>query len=404
LQPPLPRSISVRGKASEETIVPDDRSDSDAGVQKGSGRKARPPVIELTATDVTPEQAAQDRAEESAPKPEQPKAEAPRTASAPPPSSPPAAPRNPMLFAIIAGMIGLLTGALILAVIVLFASDGVKRLMASATETVSGSVAMKDFTSVRDRTDEIAKTQSEMQKRLADIETQMKALDPAALKMRVGGLESSLKDTRNFVEEAQTGSSVTGAALVERLTALEEQLKKMTPRPAAANAAEVVALGALQDAIASGKPFAKELGVVRSMLGEAAAPLAPFESSASAGLPTIAALRQRFSELAPKLVREPEAKGGYFSKLLSSASHLVEVRPFGEVAGTSAGAVTARIEVRLARDDLSAALDQAAQLPEPAKREAADWIASAKQRRDAGEAVKKLVDGALAASAQETPK
>lgn len=391
--------------------MPDDRSDSDAGA-KGSGRKARPPVIELTATDVTPERPAESRAEETAPKQEPPqeslkeslKAEAPpRTASAPA-ASPPAEKRNPVLFAVVAGMIGLLTGALILALIVLFASDGVKRLMASATETVSGSVAMNDFASVRNRVGEIAKTQGEMQKRLAEIETQMKALDPAALKARIDGLESSLKDTRNFVEEAQTGSSVTGAALVERLGALEEQLKKVAPRPAAANAAEVVALGTLQDALASGKPFAKELGVVRSMLGEAAAPLAPFESSASAGLPTIAALRQRFAELAPKLAREPEAKGGYFSKLLSSASRLVEVRPVGEVAGTSAGAVTARIETRLAKNDLSAALDEAAQLPEPAKTEAADWVASAKQRRDAGEAVKKLVDGSLATSAQETPK
>jgi hypothetical protein len=398
----------VWGKASEETIVPDDRSDSDAGAQKGSGRKARPPVIELTATDVTPEQAAESRAEETAPqqeqKPEQQKAEAPPRAASAPTSPPPAEQRNPMLFAAVAGMIGLLTGALILALIVLFASDGVKRMMASATETVSGSVAMNDFASVRERTGELAKNQGEMQKRLTDLETQIKTLDPAALKARIDGLESSLKDTRDFVEEAQTGSSVIGAALVERLGALEEQLKKISPRPAAANAAEVVALGALQDAIASGKPVAKELGVVRSMLGEAAAPLAPFESSASAGLPTIAVLRQRFAALAPKLAREPEKNGGYFSKLLSSAGRLVEVRPVGEVAGTSAGAVTARIETRLARGDLSAALDEAAQLPEPAKTEAAAWVAAAKQRRDAGEAVKKLVDGSLATSAQETPK
>jgi hypothetical protein len=74
------------------------------------------------------------------------------------------------------------------------------------------------------------------------------------------------------------------------------------------------------------------------------------------------------------------------------------VRQVGEVAGTSAGAVVARMETRLAKNDLAAALDEAAQLPAGAKAQAADWIAAASRRREADTAVKNLLNAALAHS------
>ena len=66
--------------------------------------------------------------------------------------------------------------------------------------------------------------------------------------------------------------------------------------------------------------------------------------------------------------------------------------------------MVARIETRLARNDLAAALDQAAQLPASAKAQAADWIASASRRREADTAVKNLMDAALANSVKEPAK
>lgn len=383
--------------------MPDDRSDSDAANDAASGgsRKTRAPVIELTATDVTPEQPASGGAkEDAAPRQEQARPES-RSANS---ASPPESKRNPVLFASLAGVIGLLAGALTLSLVVLFAGDGVKRLMNSATEKVSGVASVSDLSALRERADQLAKTQAEIEKRTSEIETQSKALDPAQLKTRLVGLESSLNDLRNFAEQAQTASSITGESLVERLNALEARVQQTAARPAAANAAEVVALGALQDAIAKGGSFTKELGVVRAMLGDAGSSLAPLEKAASSGIPTIAELRKRFAELAPKLAHEPPQESGYFSRLLSNASRLVEVRPVGEVAGTSAGAVVARIETRLARNDLAVALDETAQLPASAKAQAADWIASASRRREADTAVKNLLDAALANSVKEPAK
>jgi hypothetical protein len=380
--------------------VPDDRSDSDAAKDAASGgsRKPRAPIIELTATDVTPEQPASAGAkEDAAPKQEQARD---TSRNAPPPENK----RSPILFASLAGVIGLLAGALTLSLVVLFAGDGVKRLMNSATEKAANIASASDLSAVRERAEQIAKSQGEIEKRTSEVETKIKALDPAQLKTRLEAIEKGLADLKTLTEQTQNATATASENLTERLNALEARVKQTAARPAAANAAEVVALGALQDAIAKGGSFTKELGVVRAMLGEAGASLAPLEKFASSGIPTIAELRKRFAELAPKLAREPSQEGGYFSKLLSNAGRLVEVRPVGEVAGTSAGAVVARIETRLARNDLAAALDQAAQLPASAKAQAADWIASASRRREADTAVKNLMDAALANSVREPAK
>jgi hypothetical protein len=381
--------------------VADDRSDfsSETGAQPGAGRKTRPPVIELTATDKTPEEPREkEKAESAAPK-QGTQPEGPYEASA-------AArgPRNSLLLPVLAGVIGLLAGALVLSLIFLFTGEGAKRT-ASVGDTVSGSgsVSVADA-AARERAEQFAKAQSEIEKRMNALEAQVKDLDLAPLKARLDSLESGLKDLHSAVEKAQATGSTANAALLERLAAIEAQVKQAASRPAVANAAEVVALGALQDAIAKGAPFKKELDVVRTMLGDAGASLAPLEVSADSGLPTIAELRRRFSDLAPKLVSAPPPDSGYFAKLWSNARRLIEIRPVGEVAGTSAGAVVARIETRLAKNDLAAALDEAAQLPAGAKAQAADWVSAASRRREADAAVKNLLNAALANSVAERPK
>jgi hypothetical protein len=383
--------------------VADDRSDfssdSGAAAQPGGGRKAKPPVIELTATDVTPEQP-KPKTEEETPQAEQKaRAETPRN---PEPAAPPPHHRHPMIFSVLAGVIGLLAGALALSLVMLFAGEGAK-LPATSLPQAGPSAAVPD-TALRERTDGLAKAHGEVEKRTGELEAKVKELDLAPLKSRLESLETALKDLRGFAEQAQTSGSVTSAALLERLGAIEAQVKKAASRPAVANAAEVAALGALRDAIAKGAPFMKELDAVRKMLGDAAAPLAPLEASAASGLPTVTELRRRFSDLAPKLASAPPPDSGYFAKLWSNATKLIEVRPVGEVAGTSAGAVVARIETRLARNDLAAALDEAAQLPPSAKAQAADWISAASRRREADTIVKNLMDAALANAATGTLK
>ena len=375
--------------------MPEDRSDP----ASSGARKAKPPVIELTATDVTPESPPNNQ--DSDQQKEQTQSEPPRAQAAASPEHK-VSEAKPLLFPVLAGVVGLLAGALLLSLAVLFAGDGAKRLLVSAAETASGSKAASDLTALGARADQLAQRQDDIAKQIAALAAQIeaqakeiKSLDIAALRTRLEAAETALKAAGTVAEQNKSAETQAREELAAKFAALEAQVKQAQARPAVANAAEVVALGALRDAIARGAPFTRELNAVRAMLGEAGAALAPFEKAAASGLPTIADLRKRFTALAPKLAHEPKNEGGYFSRLMSNAGRLVEVRPIGEAAGDSAGAVVARVETRLGNNDLAGALEEAAKMPAAAKAQAADWFADASRRREADVAVNNLLNAAL---------
>lgn len=372
----------------------DDRSDPDTAAPQGSGRKKRPPVIELKATDVTPEKPAKADTEETSAQPQEESPERPQAAAKD--ASPAGKDPGSHSIAILAGVTGALAGALVLSLVFLFMGEGVKQ-PAAAPETAA--VSPGDMPAAG----QPGKTNAEYEKRLAALEDRKPpGADLAPLAARLDRVEKALGDLRHLVAQTQSSAAAASEALAGRIAALESSLKQ-SARSSAANNAEIVALGVLRDAIVKGVPFTKELRAVRAMLGDGAASLTPLERSAGKGLATAAALRAQFAALAPKLVQEKSrTEGGYFSRLASSMSRLIEVRPVGEAQGTSAGAVTARIETRLAKNDLAAALDEAAQLPASAKTAAAAWIESATSRRDAELAVNNLLNAALARSAAKT--
>jgi hypothetical protein len=385
-------------------------------------------VIELTATDVTPEprkepgQASEQASEQASgkePDPEPGRPEESRESA----SAEPRARQSKSLLPVLAGVTGLLAGALVLSLIVLFAGDGAKRLFASSGETASSAPVSGDVAALRSRADELAQRQDGITRQIGALKAQIdaqakqldvgarqtdtqakaidaltkevKALDVAALRTRLDAAEAALKSADSAAEQNRAAETRARAELAAKFAVLDAQVKQAQARPAVANAAEVVALGALRDAIARGAPFTRELNAVRAMLGEAGGALAPFEPAAAKGLPTVTELRKRFTALAPKLAHEPKTEGGYFSRLMSNAKSLVEIRPIGEAAGDSAGAVVARVETRLASNDLAGALQEAAKLPVAAKAQAADWLADASRRREADVVVDNLLNAAL---------
>jgi len=387
----------------EEATVADNSSDPEAPAQ-GTRRKMRPPVIELEATDVTPEEppraAGSEIPEEPAGKPQEPPRAGMQNSSSNKES------RSALRLIALAGFGGAFIGALAVALFFIFASEPIARFMPTGDPVRSSTNGSSSTVGTSgDRIEQLARATTEFEKRVAAIESRAapQANDLAPLRSRTEGIETALSDLRRLIEQMQSANSASTEVVTGRIAAIENRLTQPA-RPAIANAAEIVALGALQDAIAKGAPFAKELAAVRGMLTDRAAPLAPLEQSAGAGLPTLATLSARFAELAPKLAREPESDKGYFARLIAHAGSLVEVRPIGEAQGISAGAVVARIETRLARGDLAAAIEEASKLPASAKTEAADWIAAATQRRDAEAAIKTLLSAALASSAAEQQK
>jgi hypothetical protein len=370
-----------------------DPSDPDAAASQGR-KRTKPPVIELEATDVTPERPQPER---GAAEPQEESGDGLGNGNSRPSSA--AGPSNHRALPILSGFIGLLVGALALALVFLFVRGG------SLSEITGRAGVDPAVGAIGERVDQLLKIAAEFEKRLATVESRPapQTIDLAPLTARVESMENSLSDLRKLGEQAQAANAATLEAVNGRIAALESRLAA-PPRSPVSNAAEIVALGALRDAMVAGAPFEKELAAVRSMLGERAAPLAPFAQSARDGLPTIATLSTRFAGLAPKLARDPEPAEGYLARLWANAVHLVEVRPVGEVEGTSVGAIVARMEERLKRGDLAAALEEAARLPVAARAIAADWLADATRRRDAEIAVKNLLNAELAALAAEPQK
>jgi hypothetical protein len=104
----------------------------------------------------------------------------------------------------------------------------------------------------------------------------------------------------------------------------------------------------------------------------------------------------------PAAVENPQFQSWYARSLgwLSAAggwlSSQVSVRPVGEVAGDDAGARVARAEVRLAQNDLAAAVKELEGLSEPAaSAAAAAWLGDARARLAADQVVSHLQAAAV---------
>ena len=392
-----------------------DRAADDAPAAKGQRRRRRPPVLDLEATEVG--------AEALSARADKPKADAPRQAR----SNPWAALRERMAVldwpaistpALVAGGIGALAGAVgVFVVVLLMDRSGDSRIASLTGEVASLSARIEALTKrpragdesspLSEKIDRLMAAIGATEQRHATVENRPAApLSEPAIDATLKDLRAALADLRRATEQTSpAGTPAAVEALSGRIGALEARIMLLAAparAPAGSSfAAEITALNSLTGALNSGRPFAQELAAVRTLMGERAASLAQLESTAGAGLPTTATLGRRFAELAPALLRGPDPDGSLFTRLMSNAVRLVEVRPVGEPQGTSVGAIVARMETKLARGDLSGALDESSLLPPAAKTAAADWTAAATRRRDAGTTVKRLVDAALAAPALE---
>jgi hypothetical protein len=390
----------------------DDRNDDARSAAKGR-RRRKPPVLELKATEIG---AGGDRTEAK------PRASDPPRGAAPPRAEESSFEWRALLsLAPVASAAAAVVGALAAVLVVLLFSQGTDPRVAKLAADVTALTQRLDAASPANGADPtalaaLAQKVERLAASLADAEQRVAALasraapaasDLSPLNARMAHLESALSQLQAAARErppaAATPASV--QAIEKRLVALEDRLGTLAASARAgvapALAAEIVALGTLRDAFGSGGPFVTELAAVRALLGERAAALGPLEAAAGKGLPTTAELSRRFAALAPAIAREREAEGDYLSRLMQSASRLVEVRPIGEAPGESGGAIVARIESRLRHGDLAGALVEAERLPPAAKAVAADWIAAAKQRRDADVLVKNFIAQSLTALAGE---
>lgn len=213
-----------------------------------------------------------------------------------------------------------------------------------------------------------------------------------ALSKRVDGLDAALKDAPKASDIAEANAQVTEVieGLRSRIdTSIETSLKPLTDKIAALEselkarpvgdpgARLVVALGALDQALAAGRPFANELAAAKAAGGE----VAGLDSVAAAGLPTDAALASELEAIMAGLppLRVSE-NASVFERFVANAGSIVKVTPKDAPAGVGPAAVRQRVGAKAASGDVAGALTERDALDDAAKAATEAWAQKAQSR------------------------
>ena len=197
-------------------------------------------------------------------------------------------------------------------------------------------------------------------------------------------------------------------ALAKRIVAMESSAKAIADELSKRRAEAVtdpavrfaVAAAALRDAVDRGVPYAPLLAIAKTYVVDPKQ-LAPLEPFAATGVPTVAALTQQLSELAPAIYQAAGVAprdNGLLDRLAANAEKLVRLRPVQDMPpGTDPSAMVARIEVKAAHADIAGALAELAKLPANVRAPADDWIKRAEARTAAIQSGNRIAADALAA-------
>ncbi|MGE3870660.1 MAG: COG4223 family protein [Pseudorhodoplanes sp.] len=369
-------------------------------------------MIDLKATDVTPEPAVEAAGSASSPPPETPEPdpqprENPASSSAQA-NAPRAARSGGAVAAIMAAVAFGAVGVGIAVTMLAFWFAGLlpPHSAPPAGPDLSQNVAQLESQS-RETTARLSQIESSLSGRLAASEgaSRAGAEQYAALSRRIDELAIAAREARGRAEAAVNAAAQTPQAsraeieaLANRLSALERNMKAAGDDRAARLAA--VALS-LRSAVESGDPFANELAAAQALARDPAT-LAPLRDFAQTGIPRASLYARELSALAPRLHRNvaPPAEGGFIGRLQQNAERLVRIRPIADTAGDDAASVIGRVEFKSAQNDLAGALADLRKLPADIRAPAEDWIRRVEQRNAAIAAAKQFAANALAALAK----
>ncbi len=214
-----------------------------------------------------------------------------------------------------------------------------------------------------------------------------------ALEGRIDELADEIRKVREQLDQPKSETRVAPDA---GEAAASTQVKAIT-------AAETLTLvQSLLHALERGRPFSAEQAALseRGVDPQLLAALAPV---ADQGAPTAARLLVSFAPVAKRLRAlddAPLAGGSLTDHLLHEAGKLVRVRPVTEPTMVSITELVARIETTLAHDDLDAASQAFAKLPDSARNEAKAFGEALNQRLAAEQAAASLLANALAGLAR----
>jgi hypothetical protein len=259
----------------------------------------------------------------------------------------------------------------------------------------------------------------ELQRRVDDDEAELK--HHAAQLSRLDEIEAAIKDHETRLSRLETrpiannASSPAAPASPDQrsesaaaIRTLEDEIEKLTANNSAtsdriakletniktaiasnsAQRARLIALANVRIAAEGAAPFAAELAAAQALAGDDTATrdaLASLADSAKAGLPTIAALAERFDRsIAPAILRSPQdANASWWQQMRSRIERLVVIRhigPGGPPPRDPAEVAVTKADAALRVGDLAAAIGALNILPANAAKAAAPWVVLAKQR------------------------
>lgn len=225
------------------------------------------------------------------------------------------------------------------------------------------------------------------------IEFQTESAAPATAAPTVGAAGSAeiaaLKET--FDRELALSDARANAEIAS-LRAEVERLQQGNPHASdMRDPAAFVALAALQRAIDRGDPFTEEFDAF-ARLAPGAPAVERLRPMAATGAPTFAALREDFDPAARAAIAAAarENASGWLGGVAARIQQMVTVRPAVPTAGSGAPEIISRAEGALEAGDLSNAVAEAATLRGAAAAEFAPWLARARTKLAANEAVAAL--------------
>lgn len=158
----------------------------------------------------------------------------------------------------------------------------------------------------------------------------------------------------------------------------------------------VVAISALDQALAAGRPFAAELATAKTAAGDGAE-LAALEPFATTGVATRRALAGELAAIMAKLepLKAPP-KGTILERFVANAGGVLTITQEGGGDGTDASAARAKLASLAAADDIEQALAWRGKLDEAGRAATEAWAAQATARIAAENAVRSARAAALA--------
>jgi hypothetical protein len=239
-----------------------------------------------------------------------------------------------------------------------------------------------------------------------------KPVDIQPLEDRLARVEAKLSEPKSEPAPTATEKPVDIQPLEDRLARVEAKLAepKLEGRatvdrvPAPSNpsldnaAAQAVVAQSLLQTIDQGLPFSRHVAALET-LGADSSALAVLKPFAETGVPRLSSLSDRFSRVAGQIAAgDNRAKDGenFFDRAWRNITGLVRVRPLGDAPGEDPGALAARIESALARQNASDALADWEKLPAFAQGLSQDWHHDLKSRVDVETAATTILTAAIA--------